>query len=59
MKKDSSIVVGQNDSRIPTIAESEEIIREKAPAALKALAQLGGLDLIETLGLSPYTESEN
>ncbi len=59
MKQSNSIMVNQDDSRIPTIAESEAVIREKAPSALKALAQFGALDLVDILGLSLHTESGN
>lgn len=54
MKKDSTIIVSQSDSRIPTIADSEKIIKEKAPAALRTLAERNALDLAEMLGLTPH-----
>lgn len=39
---------------LPSIAESEAIIAEKAPAAIEALRAWSALDLAEALGLSNY-----
>lgn len=55
----NDIMVSQSDNRIQTISESEEIIREKAPAALANLQALNGMDLVDILGLTPYLESRN
>lgn len=45
---------GQHSRDIPSAMESERIIAEKAPAALRALEQMDALDLAEALGLSNY-----
>lgn len=45
---------GQHSKDIPSAMESERLIVEKAPAALRVLEQGNALDLAETLGLSNY-----
>lgn len=45
---------GQHSKDIPSAMESERLIAEKAPAALRVLEQGNALDLAETLGLSNY-----
>lgn len=39
------------DERLPLVAESEALIAEHAPAALRVLERFGGLDLADMLGL--------
>lgn len=45
--------------RIPTQAESEADIKDKAQAALKFLRENDHMDLVELLGLAPHIKEEN
>ena len=45
---------GQHSQEIPSAMESERIIEEKAPAAIRTLQEYDATDLAEALGLSNY-----
>lgn len=49
----------EGSQKIPSAMVSEAIISERAPAALKVLAQNNALDLTDILGLSSYKEGRN
>ena len=49
----------QLSMKVPSVVASEELIAEKAPAALNTLKRLGAMDLAEMLGLTPYLEGSS
>lgn len=59
MKKDNTLIVSQDDTRIPSIAVSEELIRHKAPTVIQILTEYNALDLVEILGLTSHMEGSN
>lgn len=50
---------GQHSKDIPSAMESERIIAQKAPAAVRVLSEHNALDLAEALGLSNYLRNRN
>lgn len=59
MKADLAYDSGQHSVEIPSATESERIIAEKAPAAIRALKQFDATDLYEALGLTAYLSKED